>query len=255
MRGKTKAIAAMVMGLLMIVTGSGILGRQLTDLATSGVAGGSQRLLPIYSVERDDRKISISFDAAWGNEHTQGILDTLDQYGVKTTFFLVDFWAEKYPEDVKAIYAKGHELGNHSSTHPDMAKLSKEQIRQELDKTAETIEGITGIRPTLFRPPFGSYNNSLIETCESLGYKVIQWSVDSLDWKKLTTEQIVERVVRNVEPGSIVLFHNNADHVEEYLPLVLRSLIEQGYEIVPIGELIYLDNYTMNHAGKQILNK
>ncbi|MBQ8590812.1 MAG: polysaccharide deacetylase family protein, partial [Firmicutes bacterium] len=174
------------------------------------------------------------------------------QYGVKTTFFLVDFWAQKYPEDVKEIAARGHELGNHSATHPNMTELSKEQMKAELDRTADTIEEISGIRPTVFRPPFGAYNNSLIEVCEEQGYKVIQWSVDSLDWKDITTEQIVERVTRNVEPGSIVLFHNNAEHVEEYLPLVLQMLTEQGYEIVPVGQLIYRDQYTVDHAGKQI---
>ena len=247
-----KASSSIVLGLAMMVAGSGIMQSQMLELAVSGIANGSERLLPIYSVQRPDKKISISFDAAWGDEHTKAILDTLDQYGVKTTFFLVDFWAQKYPEDVKEIADRGHELGNHSATHPDMTKLSKEQMATELQKTADTIESICGVRPAVFRPPFGSYNNALIETCESLGYKVIQWSVDSLDWKEITAEQIVERVTRNVEPGSIILFHNNAQYVEDYLPKILQNLIEQGYEIVPVGELIYRDNYEMDHTGKQI---
>ena len=108
------------------------------------------------------------------------------------------------------------------------------------------------MRPTLFRPPFGSYNNSVIKACEGLGYRVIQWEVDSPDWKDISTEQIVERVTRNIKPGSIVLFHNNAEHVEEYLPLILKKLTEDGYEIVPVGQLIYRENYSMDHAGKQI---
>ena len=258
-RSFPKATAGAVLGLALIVTGSGLVGLQATGLALDGLAvGGSasagrgERLLPIYSVQRPDKKISISFDAAWGNEHTKAILDTLDQYGVKTTFFLVDFWAQKYPADVKEIADRGHELGNHSATHPDMTKLSKEQMAAELNKTADTIESICGVRPIVFRPPFGSYNNAVIETCENLGYKVIQWSVDSLDWKEITADQIVERVTRNVEPGSIVLFHNNADHVETYLPKILQSLTDQGYEIVPVGELICWGNYEMDHTGKQI---
>ena len=258
-RSFPKATAGAVLGLALIVAGSGLVGLQATGMALEGLAvGGSasagrgERLLPIYSVQRPDKKISISFDAAWGDEHTKAILDTLDQYGVKTTFFLVDFWAQKYPADVKEIADRGHELGNHSATHPDMTKLSKEQIAAELNKTADTIEMIAGVRPALFRPPFGSYNNAVIEACESLGYQVIQWSVDSLDWKEITAEQIVERVTRNVEPGSIVLFHNNAQYVEDYLPKILQSLIEQGYEIVPVGELIYKENYQMDHTGKQI---
>lgn len=246
----TAAAAVAVLCLSAAVIGSSLAGFQLMHIPAS--AGGQQRLLPIYSVQRQDKKIAISFDAAWGNEHTQAILDCLDQYNVKTTFFLVDFWAEKFPDDVKEIAERGHELGNHSASHPDMTKLSEEQIQKELNQTADTIESIAGVRPTLFRPPFGSYNNSVIKVCEGLGYRVIQWEVDSLDWKNISTEQIVERVTRNIKPGSIVLFHNNAEHVEEYLPLILKKLTEDGYEIVPVGRLIYRENYSMDHAGKQI---
>lgn len=213
---------------------------------------GENKKLPIYAVSTQEKKIAISFDAAWGNEHTKPILDILDQYGVKTTFFLVKFWAEKFPEDVLEIYNRGHELGNHSSTHPNMANLSAEQIVTELKGAESEIEKITGIRTTVFRPPFGAYNNRLIETCEANGYFVIQWDVDSLDWKDISAEQIVERVTRNVKPGSIVLFHNNAQHVQKYLPLILEKLQAEGYEIVPVGQLILRENYHMDHAGKQV---
>lgn len=214
-------------------------------------AFGQGKKLPIYSVEANDKKIAISFDCAWGNEHTKPILDILDQYHVKTTFFMVQFWAEKFPEDVLEIYNRGHEIGNHSSTHPNMSKLSIEDITNELKGAEGAIEKITGERPTLFRPPFGAYNNNLIETCQNNGYYVIQWDVDSLDWKEITTEQIVDRVTRNVQPGSIVLFHNNAEHVEEYLPAILDKLTSDGYEIVPIGQLIMKKDFHMDHAGKQ----
>lgn len=243
----TAAVTACVVALVL---GSGFLGVQLRDMSVG--SSGQSRLLPIYSVQRQDKKIAISFDAAWGNEHTQAILDCLDEYNVKTTFFLVEFWASKFPEDVKEIAARGHELGNHSATHPNMTEISREKMVEELNRTADTIEGIAGVRPTVFRPPFGAYNNSVIQTCEELGYKVIQWEVDSLDWKDISTEQIVERVTRNVKPGSIVLFHNNAEHVEEYLPLILKKLTADGYEIVPVGQLIHRENYTMDHTGKQI---
>ncbi|MBE6033629.1 polysaccharide deacetylase family protein [Aminipila sp.] len=221
---------------------------QAVDVST---VMNQDRKLPIYSVQTNEKKIAISFDAAWGNERTADILDNLDKYNVKTTFFLVKFWAEKYPQDVAEIQKRGHEIGNHSSTHPDMTGLSSEKIASELKETSDVIEGITGKRTTLFRPPFGAYDNHVIETCEAEGYKVIQWSVDSLDWKDISTEQIVERVTRNVKSGDIILFHNNAEHVSEYLPLVLESLQKQGFEIVPIGELIYYENYKMDHAGKQ----
>ncbi|MDO4552182.1 MAG: polysaccharide deacetylase family protein [Bacillota bacterium] len=218
-------------------------------LPASAEAG---RLIPVYSVDTEEKKVAISFDAAWGNQHTGPILDILDQYGVKTTFFLVDFWAEEFPEDVKEIAARGHEIGNHSSSHPDMTQLTKEEIKAELTACGTRILELTGVQPTLFRPPFGSYNNTLIETCRECGYEVIQWSVDSLDWKDVTAEQVVERVIRSTEKGSIVLFHNNAEQVEAYLPLVLEGLQSQGFQVVPVGELIHKDNYRIDHTGKQI---
>ncbi|MDD4121600.1 MAG: polysaccharide deacetylase family protein [Eubacteriales bacterium] len=213
---------------------------------------GEDRKLPIYSVDTNEKEVAISFDCAWGNEHTKPILDILDQYDVKTTFFMVKFWAEKFPEDVLEIYNRGHEIGNHSSTHPNMSKLSVDDIKKELQGAEEAITNITGQRPTVFRPPFGAYSNILIETCKVNGYHVIQWDVDSLDWKDLTAEQIVDRVTRNVSTGSIILFHNNAEHVEEYLPAILSKLQTEGYKIVPVSQLIIKENYHMDHAGKQL---
>lgn len=217
-------------------------------------ATGADRKLPIYCVDSKEKKIAISFDAAWGDEHTKPILDILDKYQVKTTFFLVEFWVDKFPDDVKEISKRGHELGNHSSTHPNMTEISQEKIQQELKGTEEKIMALTGKKPTVFRPPFGAYNNQLMEVAEANGYQVIQWDVDSLDWKQISSEQIVERVCRNVKPGSIVLFHNNAEHVERYLPLILETLQGEGYSIVPISELILKGEYHMDSTGKQIAN-
>lgn len=214
-------------------------------------AVGMEKKLPIYCVDTSEKKISISFDAAWGDDHTIPILDILDEHGVKTTFFIVDFWAKKHADDVKEIYDRGHEVENHSATHPDMTGLTSEQIRMELQQTGDRIEGITGVKPTLFRPPFGAYNNRLIDECGKIGYHVIQWSVDSLDWKDITAGQIVERVTSNIKPGDIVLFHNNATYVEDYLPEVLKKLKYDGYEIVPIGELIHKEKYYIDHKGMQ----
>lgn len=207
--------------------------------------------LPIYSVETNEKKIAISFDAAWGDGYTSKILDILDEYNVKTTFFLVGFWIDNYPERVKEIHQRGHEIGNHSTTHPHMAGLSKNQITSELNDTGNKIKSLIGKQPDLFRPPFGDYNNTLIQTARENGYYTIQWDVDSLDWKKIGSIQIVDRVVRNVKNGSIVLFHNNSEYVLEYLPLVLKKLKAEGYEIVPVGEIILRENYSMDHTGKQ----
>ncbi len=208
--------------------------------------------LPIYSVKRDDKKIAITFDAAYGDEYTRDILDTLDKYNIKSTFFLVKFWVDKYPHQVIEIHERGHEIGNHSATHPNMSTLSKAQIEQELNDTGKRIYELIDKKPFLFRPPFGDYNDLLIQTCRENGYYAIQWDIDSLDWKNLGVVPVVDTVVRNVTDGSIVLFHNNADYISEYLPLVIERLLENGFEIVPVSELIYYDNFTMDNSGRQI---
>ncbi len=208
--------------------------------------------LPIYSVQRNDKKIAISFDAAYGDEYTLDILDTLDKYNVKSTFFLVKFWADKFPHQVAEIHNRGHEIGNHSATHPNMSQLSREQIVEELESTSDVIYELTNEKPFLFRPPFGDYNDRLIQTCREIGYSVIQWDIDSLDWKNLGVQPVVDTVVRNVKSGSIVLFHNNADYISEYLPIVIERLLEKGFEIVPVSDLIYYDNYTIDNSGRQI---
>lgn len=246
-----KTIAIVLVGIFIIVGLILFVSRIGTNLAEIVSVFSPQKKLPIYSVETDEKKIAISFDAAWGDEFTDDILDTLDKYNVKTTFFLVGFWVDKYPDMVKKIHERGHELGNHSSTHPHMSELSREQIIKELKTTEEKIQQLTGVKPTVFRPPFGDYDDLLIETAKELGYYTIQWDVDSLDWKELGVNQVVDRVTRNVKKGSIVLFHNNAKYVSEYLPLVLERLQEQGYQVVPVSELIIKDNYIMDHSGRQ----
>lgn len=211
--------------------------------------------LPIYSVEIPEKKIAISFDAAWGDEYTEDILGTLDKYNVKSTFFLVGFWVDKYPENVKEIVKRGHEVGNHSTTHPNMSQLSTEKMLEEINVTGNKIEELTNKKPILFRPPFGDYNDLLIRTLKENGYYTIQWDVDSLDWKELGVQSVVDRVTRNVRNGSIVLFHNNAKYIKEYLPIVIERLQESGFEIVPISELIHKDNFIMDNTGRQILVK
>lgn len=217
--------------------------------------GGTVRKLPIYSVERNDKKIAISFDCAYGNEYTKKILDVLDEYQVKCTFFTVEFWATKYSDDLIEIAKRGHEIGTHSKTHPNMSKLNKGQILEELNSSKKVIEDITGKTVTLFRPPYGDYDDLVIETAESLGLYTIQWDVDSLDWKDLSSSQITNRIVSKVQSGSIILCHNNALHTHEALRYVLSNLQAKGYTFVPIGELIYKSNYTINSFGKQLPNK
>ena len=203
-------------------------------------------------MQTEERKLSISFDAAWGADKTREIMATCNEYGVKATFFLVGFWIEEYPEMVKEIYNNGFEIGIHSNTHPDMTKLSKKQIYEELSTNIKLVEDITGCRPKLFRPPFGYYNNNLIEVCDQLGLSCIEWSVDSLDWKGISASEIAGRVTSKVENGSIVLFHNNSDNIIDGLKMCLQYFEDNKLSVVPIGDLIYYENFTINNQGIQI---
>jgi peptidoglycan-N-acetylglucosamine deacetylase len=232
----------------------------VTVIYTAGIENGmlsvfmnNTKKLPIYCVDVPEKKIAISFDAAWGADRTEDLLKILKDHNIKTTFFLVGFWVDKFPEMVKKISDEGHEVANHSARHPKLSTLSKEQIIKELNSTSEKIEAITGKPTTLLRPPFGDYNNNLIATAQELGYQVIQWDVDSLDYKDYGTQSIVDRVLKKVGNGSIVLFHNNATYTPEALPIILDELQKQGYEIVPISELIYKENYYIDHTGRQTL--
>lgn len=217
-----------------------------------GVFNAADREVPIYAVDTREKKLAISFDAAWGADYTPTLLKILEENDVKTTFFLTGIWVKKYPEMVKAIAAAGHELGNHTSTHPHCNELSEEEFIKELKDNEEMIFKLTGKRTRLFRPPFGEYNNTNIRAARKLGYEVIQWSVDSLDWQELGVEAVVDRVLKNAHPGAIVLFHNNAKYTPEALPVILKSLKDQGYKIVPVSELLIKgDYYIEKHSGLQ----
>ena len=211
----------------------------------------AKRVLPIYSVQRDDRVVSLSFDAAWGNEDTQMLIDILNKYNVHATFFVVGEWVDKYPESVKALADAGNEVMNHSSTHPHMAQLSAEQIQTEVNTCADKIEAVTGTRPTLFRCPYGEYNDTVVSTINGLGMHVIQWDVDSLDWKGISAGEITKRVTGKVQSGSIVLFHNAGEHTPEALPDILDYLLAEGYKIVPISKILLTCDYTIDHEGRQ----
>lgn len=238
-------------GLLALALAVMVLMREVGAYAVNAMT--KARSLPIYSVAREEKKIAISFDCAWGTEHTDAILKALDQNDVRCTFFMVEFWTEKYPEYVKKIDEAGHEIGTHSKTHPYMSKLSEAEIRAELSSSSEAITAVTGKKVDLFRPPYGDYDNLVIDTAKSMGIYSIQWDVDSLDWKDLSATDIAMRIINGVKPGSIILCHNNGLHTAEALPLIFSTLQNRGYEFVPIGELIYRENYTIDSAGKQHL--
>lgn len=211
------------------------------------------RLLPVYSVERDDKKIAISFDAAWGNEDTARILKILKDNDVKATFFMTGGWVEKYPEDVKAISKAGHDLGNHSENHKQMSKLSPGECKEEIQKVHDKVKDLTGKDMELFRPPYGDYNDTLISVAGELGYYPIQWSVDSLDWKGYEPDVLLKRICgsKDLKSGAIILMHNGGKHTADALDAIIKGLKNEGYEPVPISELIYRKDYRIDETGRQ----
>lgn len=212
------------------------------------------KIIPIYSVGRDDGEIAITFDCAWGAEDMKSILSTLKNHNCKATFFVLGTWAEQNPEIMKKIVADGHETGNHSYNHTHYTAMSQSDMLTDIDKCNKAIKDTTGISPTLFRAPSGDYNNSVIETVHSKNMEYIQWSIDSLDWRNLNCEQMLERIIPKTQSGDILLFHNGTAHTAESLDKILTELEKKGFSFLKVSDLIYKDNYTIDHTGRQIMN-
>lgn len=223
--------------------------------STATFSGGliHEKSLPIYCVDTSEPKIALSFDAAWGNEDTMKILDVLQEKNVHATFFMTGGWIEKYPDDVKAIAERGHELGNHSENHKHMPTLSAEECKTEIMTPHEKVKKLTGVDMSVFRPPYGDYNDTLIETLKDCGYHGIQWDVDSLDWKDYGVDSILNTVLnhKHLGNGSIILCHNGAKYTAEALPKLIDGLKEKGFEFVTMSDLIYDGDYKLDTEGRQ----
>jgi len=211
----------------------------------------SVRKLPIYSVDTKEKKIAITFDAAWSADDTDQLIEILENHNAKATIFAVGDWVKKNPEAVKKFHKNGHEMANHSDTHAAFSKASREEIKQEIINCSKKIEAITGFTPKLVRAPSGDYDNKSIEVAESLGIKMVQWDCDSLDWKLLSVDEIYNRITTKVQNGSIILFHNGVENTPDALDKILTKLEKDGYKFVTVSELIYWDNYKIDHTGKQ----
>ncbi len=244
--------------LLVALLCAGILSVNIYGTPISAVYLGSNiRLVPIYNVDTTEKKVAITFDSAWGADKTERIVDMIKEYGINATFFLVGFWVEEYPDMVRYIHDNGLEIGTHSNTHPDMTLLSADNIRLELSTSVKLIEDIIGEDSVeLFRAPYGAYNNNLLNIADNeFGLKTIQWNIDTLDWKGLSGTEICNRVMSKLENGSIILCHNNSDHILDALPLIIESVVNAGYDIVSVGELIMHDNYYIDNLGIQRENE
>lgn len=216
------------------------------------LTSGEGRKLPVYRVDTGEEKVvALSFDAAWGADKTQGIIDILNKYNIKATFFLVGFWVDKYEDEVKKLAENGFDIGNHSHNHLKMSTLQKESIVEEIEYVNKKVQSLTGKRPYVFRAPFGDYNNRLIENVTNLNMQAVQWSIDTLDWKGISADEILKRVKSKASYGDIVLFHNNSDHVLDALPKVIEYLISEGYSFRTVSELVYKSGFSIDVNGVQ----
>lgn len=231
-----------------------------TSIFYSGKAentiGNESKILPIYRVCTQDKKIALTFDVNWAeNEYIYEILDVLNESNAKGTFFIMGGWinyTEENLDKLMKINEGGHEIGNHSYIHPSFTKISQERMAEEIKKTEDIVYAATGNKTLLFRFPSGDYNEQAIEFVRSLGYQCIQWDVDSVDYKEAGEEIEYNKVIKNVKEGSIVLFHNNAKYTPKNLKKIINKLTEEGYEFVTVSELIYSDNYYIDEKGEQI---
>ena len=237
----------------LILLGALIILAIIFALPSVDIVFGEERLLPIYSVETEQRVVAITFDAAWGNSDTDVLLEILDEYDVRATFFICGYWVEKYADDVVKFHQAGHDIANHGDTHAHVAQLGHEQNVAEIVGAHEKVRKLLGIEMDLYRPPYGEYNNTVIKAADEVGYFTIQWDVDSLDWKKLGADHMYNTVInhKNLQNGSILLFHNDLPETPVALRRILAELKNQGYGFIPVSELIYREDYKLDHAGRQ----
>ena len=209
------------------------------------------REIPIYSVERSDGKIALTFDCAWNDDDIDEIISVLQKYHCKATFFVTGKWAEDYSSSLNKLYRSGFEIGIHSYNHDDYTKMSREEIEKDMEKCDTAIMKVTGNKPMIARAPSGAYNDNVVKTIEDSGRACIQWSVDGLDYvEDASIDGICERVISKTSDGDIILLHNGTEFTAEALPEIIEKL-RVGHELVTVSDLIYKSNYTIDHTGRQ----
>lgn len=192
---------------------------------------------PIYEADTGRNEISLTCNVVWGTEYVPIMLDILKGEGVKMTFFIGGKWAEDNPELLKRIYQEGHEIGNHGYDHKKHSQLNDSDNTQEILDAENAIKDILGIKTTFFAPPYGDINDRTVELAESLGYKVIMWNIDTIDWKNKDPQVIYDRVLKKDLKGGIVLMHPTEGTVKA-LPSIIKDIKERNVNIVTISELI-----------------
>lgn len=192
---------------------------------------------PIYRGHPDKPMVTFIINVAWGNEYLPEMLATLKQHNVSVSFFLEGNWVKKNPELAKMIVSAGHEVGNHSYSHPDMSKLTAARAREEMIRTNEIIEAATGEKCALFAPPSGSYRNETVQIAHELKMKTVMWTVDTIDWRKPSPDELINRVMSKIDQGSMVLMHPTESTAKSLDQLITR-IKEKNLTIGTVSELL-----------------
>ena len=206
----------------------------------------------IRKVDTTEKKIALGFDCGYNNLYTDYILDTLDEYDAKVTFFVTGFFCKGFPDQLKTIYDRGHEIGNHTMHHLRMNELTAEKVYSEIDGVNQMVHDSLGIYPKIMRPSYGSANYQVVAISRMLGCETVFWTEDSYDWDPdKSAEYIINRATKNMGEGCILLFHNSAPKTKETLRAILDDYKAKGLKIVPISELLYDGNYVIDADGVQ----
>lgn len=192
---------------------------------------------PIFRGNPEKPMVTFLINVAWGDEYIPKILDTLDKHQIKATFFLDGSWVKRTPELAKAISEKGHEIGNHAYSHPDLQQRSEAETMEELRKTNDIIKKTLGIQPKWFGPPSGSFNQTTVDVANQLSMNTVLWTIDTIDWRKPATSEMVNRILSEVENGAMVLMHPTKP-VAEGLETMITGIKGKGYELGTVGDLI-----------------
>jgi len=192
---------------------------------------------PHYQGSTNQKMVSLTFNVDWGEEYLPQLLQILKDEKVKATFFVTGRWAEKQPDLVKQIVKEGHDLGNHGHGHRHLKNMSDEEIAREIRDGERILQGISGEKPKLFAPAYGEIDERINRIAVGLGYEVIMWSLDTIDWQNPDVATIVKRVVPRIHNDAIILMHPTRPTVEA-LPLIIKQLKEEGYQMVPVSRLI-----------------
>lgn len=247
------ALAVLVFLLAALILAAAV----LAPYAYANAAAEAGRRLPICCTDRADRVVSLTFDFAAAQDggdgsETEEILAVLARYHAAASFFVTGEWAQRHPETVKALHGAGHEVMNLTDTYPHLPGLPRDEIIHEIQACSDKIQALTGVRPALFRAPYGEYDDALLQTADMLGTPCVQWDVDFPGGEDLSAGEAARRTAAQVSSGSIVRFRSGAGNIPQALEEVLRPLQADGYAFLPVSAMVYTENYALNREGRQI---